>query len=108
MITTTATTTHLTPLYALHGPSSQAFVAAVAAWLVTHDSITRDRVAQIAAEAEVVVMSGPELAAKIEALADEWEAEGRSALGPLGFPVQHWRDWPRVEALRGLLDGERD
>lgn len=47
-------TAHLPPLYALHGPASQAFVAGVAAWLVTHDSITRDRVAQIAAEAEVV------------------------------------------------------
>lgn len=53
-VTTTATTTHLTPLYALHGPGSQAFIAGVAAWLVTHDSITRDRVAQLAAEAGVV------------------------------------------------------
>lgn len=53
-ITTTATTTHLPPLYALHGPGSQAFIAALSQWLVTHDSITRDRVAQIAAEAEVV------------------------------------------------------
>lgn len=54
MITTTATTTHLTPLYALHGPSSQAFIAALSQWLVTHDHIDRDRVAQIAADAEVV------------------------------------------------------